>query len=144
MHSFQIFWPMLAVLSIPVVVILVNAIRKSADRKAGNNNPEQAINNKAWSLPVVLTSNSLENQFQFPIVFYALCFIILHIDAVSMFALVLCWVYAGLRWVHAIVHISSNNIPMRFGSFLASMIVLIALLGYTVGALAKTMESLPA
>ena len=61
MHSFQIFWPMLAVLSIPVVVILVNAIRKSADRKAGNNNPEQAINNKAWSLPVVLTSNSLEN-----------------------------------------------------------------------------------
>lgn len=141
MHPYTIFWPMLAVMAIPIVVLLLNAKRKASDRKDGNLNADQPINNKAWSLPVILTSNSLENQFQFPIVFYALCLITFQIDAVTTFAIVLCSLYAATRWLHAIVHVTSNYIPARFGSFLISMILLIAYFGYVVGALAKKMET---
>lgn len=64
-----IYWPILAQIAISFWVMALNGLRKNSDRRSGKLNPDAAINNKAWSLPVVLTSNSLENQFQFPIVF---------------------------------------------------------------------------
>lgn len=144
MHEYSLFWPMLVTLAIPVVVLMLNAIRKAADRKAGNINENQPTDNTAWSLPVVLTSNALANQFQFPIVFYVLCFIVLHLKVVSTFALVIAWAYAVSRCLHAFVHVTSNYIPARFGFFVLSCLFLILFFGFTVGALISRMQALPA
>ena len=127
----SIFLPVLLTLAIPLMVLILNAYRKNIDRGKGQVNERAAIDNKAWSLPVVLTSNSLDNQFQFPIVFYVLCFILLHVDAISAFALTLAWVFALVRCAHAFVHVSSNTIALRVASFGLSMIVLLILFIYT-------------
>ena len=63
MNNALIYWPMLAVLAIPIWVLLLNGKRKKVDRAAGDLNENAAIDNKAWSLPVILTSNALANQF---------------------------------------------------------------------------------
>ncbi len=135
MQAVQIFWPVLVVLAIPMVVLLFNAKRKAADRKAGNVQPESVIDNTAWSLPVVLTSNSLANQFQMPVVFYVLCLILFSINGVTTLVLVLCWIFAVTRWVHAIVHITSNAIPLRMSFFILGVVTLLILFGVTVNAL---------
>ncbi len=127
----QIFWPVLAVAIVPMVVLLLNAKRKDADRKTGDLDPNAAIDNRAWSLPVVLTSNSLENQFQLPIIFYVLSFVIFSIEAVSSFVMVLACVFALSRWVHAYVHVTSNNIPKRMIFFGVGVITLLILFGVT-------------
>lgn len=127
MQSTLIYWPMLLQLSIPFWVIGLNGARKAAARKAGLQQPESKVDNKAWPLPVVLTSNSLDNQFQFPIVYYVLCLILAQSGGVTLLSLTLAWFYVGLRWVHAVVHVTSNVIPLRFGFFLASMFVLLGL-----------------
>jgi len=66
---------------------------------------------------VLLTSNSLANQFQLPVLFYVLAFILFNINAVSALSLSLAWVFAASRWIHAFVHVTSNNIPLRLSFF---------------------------
>ncbi|MGK0376000.1 MAG: hypothetical protein ACJA2E_002488 [Arenicella sp.] len=137
MQSVQIFWPMLVVLVIPFFVLVLNGKRKSVDRKEGISRPEAAIDNTAWSLSVVLTSNALANQFQLPVLFYALCLILFNINAASNLILVLCWVFAITRWAHVAVHVSSNNIPLRMGFFIIGAITLLFLFGVTVVSIAN-------
>ena len=128
MKNTLIYWPVLVQLLIPFWVLVLNGKRKAVDRRSGANDPkESAINNTAWSLPVVLTSNSLANQFQLPIVFYVVCVILASIDAVSVFALVCAWLFVAIRWFHAYVHVTSNHIPSRFGSFVISTLTLLVL-----------------
>lgn len=132
MPTHLIFWPILIVLSIPVFVLLLNAKRKADDRNAGNIQADSPINNTAWSLPVVLTSNSLANQFQLPVIFYVLCFILIHLNTVSFFILILSWVFAVSRCVHAFVHVTTNAIPWRFSSFLVGALCLLILFTVTI------------
>ena len=132
-----IFWPMLAVLAIPVFVLLLNAKRKSVDRLAGKVQADSTINNTAWSLPVVLTSNSLANQFQLPVVFYVLCFILIHLNGVSSVVLILCWAFAIARWAHAIIHVTSNVISLRLSTFLIGGVILLMLFAISIVTLAQ-------
>lgn len=129
MQTHLIFWPVLVQLLIPFWVLILNGSRKAVDRRSGANDPEQsAIDNKAWSLPVVLTSNSLANQFQLPVVFYVLCLMLAVIDAVSTLTLIVAWLFVLTRWLHAYVHVTTNHIPSRFGSFVLSTLILLVLL----------------
>jgi len=122
-----IFWPVLMQITIPFWIMILNGLRKNTDRKSGQVNPDSPINNKAWSLPVILTSNALENQFQFPVVFYVLCLILVQLDSVTAFSLVLSWLFVVSRWLHALIHVTSNVISLRMVSFLIGMITLLLL-----------------
>jgi len=135
MNNNVIYWAVLAQLAIPFWVLILNGLRKSADRKAGRTNPESHINNKAWSEPVILTSNSLDNQFQFPIVFYVLCLVLAQINGVTLVSLVLAWLFVMTRWLHALVHVTSNRVPVRSSLFIVSMLILLVLFVYTLAAL---------
>ena len=137
MNQTQIFWPILVVLFIPIFVLLLNGKRKTSDRKAGLLRPEAAIDNTAWSLPVVLTSNALANQFQLPVVFYVLSFILFSINAVTTTVVVLCWFFALTRWAHVLIHVTSNKIPLRQGFFILGAITLLIFFGVTLYSLAN-------
>lgn len=137
MPSHLILWPMLVVLAIPFFVLFLNGKRKAVDRREGNLQADAPINNTAWSLPVVLTSNSLANQFQLPVVFYVLCIVLIHLNGVSLIVLGLCWLFAITRWLHAIVHVTSNAIPLRLSTFLVSTLTLLMLFAITIFTLAQ-------
>ena len=137
MQAHLIFWPVLAVLAIPVFVLVLNAKRKAEVRKTGKVDPQSVIDNTAWPLPVVLTSNALANQFQLPVMFYVLCFILFAIDRVGVVAMILAYLFVATRWAHAIVHVTSNAIPLRLISFLLSTLSLFAFFAVTVLAMMK-------
>jgi hypothetical protein len=138
MAKHLIFWPVLAQLLIPILVLLLNGKRKSADVKSGQFDREKAaMDNEAWSRPVVLTSKNLANQFQLPVIFYVLCLILASLDTVTMVALVVAWFFVATRYVHAYVHVSSNYVPARLRAFLLGALSLIVLFGLTIAALAK-------
>lgn len=133
MAKHLIYWPVLAQLLIPIVVLLLNGKRKSDDVKSGNFDREKAaMNNEAWSKPVVLTSKNLANQFQLPVIFYVLCLILANIDAVSMIILVVAWIFVVTRYVHAYVHVTTNYVPARLRAFLLGAVSLFVLFGLTV------------
>jgi hypothetical protein len=138
MAKHLIYWPVLAQLLIPVLVLLLNGKRKSADVKSGQFDREKAaMDNEAWSKPVVLTSKNLANQFQLPVIFYVLCLILASIDAVAMVTLAVAWVFVATRYVHAYVHVSTNYVPVRMRAFLLGALTLFVFFGLTIAALAK-------
>jgi hypothetical protein len=138
MAKHLIYWPVLAQLLIPILVLLLNGKRKSADVKSGQFDREKAaMDNEAWSKPVVLTSKNLANQFQLPVIFYVLCLILASIDAVGMATLAVAWVFVATRYVHAYVHVSTNYVPARLRAFLLGALTLFVLFGLTIAALAK-------
>ena len=128
----------MAQLLIPILVLLLNGKRKSADVKSGNFDREKAaMNNEAWSKPVVLTSKNLANQFQLPVIFYVLCLILASIDAVTMTVLVVAWLFVVTRYIHAYVHVSTNYVPVRMRVFLLGTLFLFVLFALTAWALAR-------
>ncbi|MCH2190579.1 MAG: MAPEG family protein [Gammaproteobacteria bacterium] len=127
-----LYLAILAQIAIPMWVLLLNAKRKSAEYKAGNVSEDAPTDNAAWSLPVLLTSNSLANQFQLPILFYVLCFIFIQMQQVSLLLVVLSWWFVVTRWIHALVHVNTNYIPHRFVSFLLGVLALVVMFFYAV------------
>ncbi|MDX1692648.1 MAG: MAPEG family protein [Ketobacteraceae bacterium] len=126
----QIFWPMLAQIGLTVLVFFVLASRKEEAIKSGNEDPEKsALDNKAWNESVVKASNNIDNQFQTPVLFYTLCFMLYHLEAVTIFSLSLAWAYAVSRFVHAYIHLGSNYVPNRLRVFLFGFVMLILMLG---------------
>ncbi len=81
---------------------------------------------------MVLTSKNLANQFQLPVIFYVLCLILANIDAVSMFILVVAWIFVVTRYVHAYVHVTTNYVSARLRAFLLGAVSLFVLFGLTV------------
>jgi len=129
-----LYLAILAQVAIPICVLLLNAKRKAAERRAGNVHPDAPINNQAWALPVLLASNSLANQFQLPVLFYVLCLMLIQMEQVTAFVVGVAWIFVITRWVHAYIHVTSNYIPARFSSFLVGALALLLLFAYSVWA----------
>lgn len=138
MQSYLIFWPVLAQIAIPIAVLILNGRRKAADLKAGINDPHKsALNNTAWSEPVVMTSNNLANQSQLPVLFYVICCIFAITNTVSMLVLALAWLFVSSRVLHAYVHVMGNNVPVRFRAFLFGALVLLLMFALCIISLAS-------
>ncbi len=69
-------------------------------------------------------ANSYANQFQLPILFYFTIVVILTTGGADTVGAVLAWLFVLLRIVHMSVHTTSNDLNVRFFSFLAGAIVL--------------------
>ena len=130
MNQHLIYGPMLAQIVLTFCVFVLLARRKSADVKAGiADRDKSALDNKAWSESVVKASNNIDNQFQTPVLFYALCLILAQLNAVTAITLGLAWFYALSRYVHMFVHTGSNYIPHRLPLFLCGVLALMAMTG---------------
>ena len=139
MNAALIFWPVLAQIALTLAMYIVLARRKAgAVKSRAVNMREAALDNRAWPEPVVKVSNNLANQFESPVLFYALCLMLHAIDGVSLPALLLAWLYVALRVVHASIHIGSNQLSRRMPVFVLGTGVLLALLGLSAWQLAAS------
>lgn len=111
-------------------VFVALAIRKAKAVKNGDVDLKRAaLHNDAWPDYVLLISNNIQNQFQTPVLFYALCFGFILMDAVDSLALGGAWTYVITRLVHAYVHTTTNFVPVRMRVFTLGMVALIFMAG---------------
>lgn len=129
MNANHIFWPVLAQIFLALILYIVLGVRKAKAVKASEVNRQQAaLDNRVWPEAVVKVSNNIANQFEAPVLFYALCIAIYSINGVDMTTIILAWLFALSRFAHAYVHIGSNYVPMRLKLFLFGCFILIAML----------------
>jgi len=76
-----------------------------------------------WPGKLGILSDSFNNQFQIPQLFYVACIALTLLGGVSPLALKLAWVFVALRFVHMIWHNTKNIIIVRFLIFGSSGIV---------------------
>ena len=75
---------------------------------------------------MVVSRQTLKNQFELPIFFYFLISVILVFDKVSQLDIVLAWIFVASRYLHCYIRLNSNYVPYRAKIFQLGMFVLIA------------------
>ena len=83
-----------------------------------------AIDRSAYPLKARLLSNSFDNQFQLPVLFFVGALILLFIGSVGWVDVALAWLFVALRIGHAAIHVTTNRVPRRFITFTAGLAVL--------------------
>ena len=84
-----------------------------------------ALRQPAWPERPTQISNAYDNQFQLPVLFYALVPLALITRKADLLFVVLSWIFVATRLAHAAIHTTSNNVQQRFMAFLAGAIVLL-------------------
>ena len=70
-------------------------------------------------------SNNVNSLFQLPTLFFVACIFLYVMDRVTPFYLFLSWGFVLLRIVHSWVHVTENDVNLRFFSFALGLIFLI-------------------
>ena len=118
---FQIFWTF-------VVVVIMFRARKAAIENKEVKISDIVVSGDKWPDKARLASNNFANQFETPVLFFALVAIAIFTGATGWIMAWLAWIYVGTRVVHTLVHTGSNNLKQRAGIFTLGFAVLVAML----------------
>ena len=83
-----------------------------------------ALGERNWPKRVLQIQNSYHNQFELPVLFYALVALALITRKADMLFVVLAWMFVASRLVHAYIHTTSNKIAWRFQAFVVGVVIL--------------------
>jgi hypothetical protein len=75
---------------------------------------------------VAIPNRNYMNLLEAPLLFYVACLMYYVAGRLDQTALIVAWVYVGLRAVHSLIHVTSNNVRQRLVAFGLSNLVLMA------------------
>ena len=76
---------------------------------------------------VSLASHNLNNLFELPVIFYAVCLYLLIGDSVDGFYLAAAWWFLAFRALHSLIHCSYNKVAHRFAAYMLAAVSLWAM-----------------
>lgn len=85
-----------------------------------------ALGQDAWPAPATQASRSFSNQFETPVLFYALAAFVSLLDLTDRAFVILAWLFVGFRILHAIEHLGRNNVRRRLLLFAIAVTLLLA------------------
>lgn len=124
-----ILLPALAQVFLTLMVFLaMNIVKGRAMERGDVNLARRALHKDAWPDYVLKFTNNIANQFETPVLFYALVFALWALKAVDIVSLSLAWAFVATRVVHVFVHTGINYVPLRKRIFALGVVVLVAML----------------
>ena len=124
--SHPLIWPMLIQMALSLVILFwlaysrVSRIRKHGFAEIGKTGFPVHVNN---------ASDNFKNQFEVPVIFYALCLLIITAGTATQTIVMAAWVFVIGRIIHSLIQLTKNIIfPWRFLVFLITVIAVITML----------------
>jgi hypothetical protein len=124
-----ILYPVFAMFFLVAVVLL----RMRAMRFAAVRNKEvragyyRAYQGQEEPEPLRVIARHFSNLFEVPVLFYVGAIMTYITHQVSYWLVVCAWIYVALRYVHTYVHLTTNNVIVRFSVYFASGFVLVVM-----------------
>ena len=87
------------------------------------------LSTEGWPARARQASNNFSNQFEIPVLFYALAILALWLKAAGPVFVALAWIFAVSRVAHAIVHCGSNRLRPRMAAYFIGVGAVIGMLG---------------
>jgi hypothetical protein len=124
-----ILYPVFAqVLLTAVVYFLLLAARYRAVQGAGRGTgADIAMGRYAWPEEAEKRAHNQRNQFELPVLFYAVTAFSLIVGAADFTMVVLAWAFVASRVLHAAIHIGPNRIRMRGPAFVLGFLIVTAM-----------------
>ncbi|RTE86597.1 MULTISPECIES: MAPEG family protein [Gammaproteobacteria] len=132
MNSQLILLPALAMGLFTFLVAIRLMLARVKDMKALKVHPQKGQDTKhlksLLSEKTGWIADNYNHLFEQPVIFYVACFSLAILDAVHITTLSLAWAYVTLRVLHSWVQTTTNVVLLRFNLFLASWLVIVAML----------------
>ena len=131
MNPAHILYPVFAMFLLTAVVLL----RMRSMRFAAVRNREvsaryyQAFAGETEPEPLRVISRHFQNLFEVPVLFYVGAIMIYVTHHVTPWLVGCAWVYVALRYAHTGVHLTKNDVIVRFSLYFASGFVLCLMWG---------------
>jgi hypothetical protein len=104
---------MLVQVALVYAVYILISRRRVGAIKAGNARSSQFRENQIEPPESLFVRNNLTNQFELPVLFYAVCLSLYVTGGASTVPVLLAWLFAISRLAHAWVHVTSNRLRYR-------------------------------
>ena len=117
----QIFWTF-------VVLVILFRARKAAFMSGEVKIRDIAVSGEAWPERAKLASANFSNQFESPVLFYALVLIATHVGATGWIMATLAWIYVATRIAHTWIQAGTNRVMNRAKIYFAGIAALLAML----------------
>lgn len=124
MSQTAIFWPMIAQTALIYAVYVLISLRRHAAIKAGSAKNSQFRENRDEPPESLFVRNNLTNQFELPVLFYAVCLALHAVGSADLVSVVLAWLFVASRYAHAFVHVTTNRLRHRRPAFTAGFVLL--------------------
>jgi hypothetical protein len=125
MNQTAIFWPMLAHVLLIYIVYGVLGRRRYFAVKSGEAKVGQYKMRSTEPASSATVAANLVNQFELPVLFYVLCLTLHVTNGVNYLTVALMWVFVASRYIHALIHLTSNDLRSRSRSFFVGAVALL-------------------
>jgi hypothetical protein len=106
------------------LVFWTGALRVGAIRSGATRTRDIALGQPGWPEQATKVANAYANQLQLPVLYYLLIMLVLLVAPATPFMVVLSWLFVLSRLLHALVHVTTNNVPRRFLVFVTGAVIL--------------------
>ena len=120
----MILAPLFAQVVLSLAVLYVLGGRRYTAVRNGELRGSVALRESNWPVHARQAEYNYQNQFELPVLFYVLTILSIITRHADLLFVLMAWVFVVLRVLHAVVHLTSNNIKQRAGLFAAAAIVL--------------------
>jgi hypothetical protein len=126
----MIVWPMLAqfALTMALYVWLTVARKRAVER--GETDYTAFVLGYDEPLHVARITRNLANQYELPVLFYALVLLLVTAGDVTMFDVIAAWVFFAGRVLHMAVQTFTDNVPLRGRVFAINYLAVAAMAGH--------------
>jgi len=124
MTGYEIFWPLLAHVALVYGLYVLLGQRRAKMVRAGSVAKSDYRENRGEPAESLVVKNCLANQFELPVLFYACCILLYVTESDNVVAVGLAWLFVALRYAHAAVHVTSNDLRYRSPLFAAGYLAL--------------------
>ena len=128
MSVFEILLPVFALIALTFgLMFSMGFLRVRATMTREVRIKDIALGQSAWPPAILKFDRAFHNQLELPMLFYILIVLVLVTRNGDILLSVLSWLFVALRYAHAFVHTTSNNVPRRFQLFAAGAVVLLVM-----------------
>ena len=120
MSAATVLAPVFAQVALTFVILLwLGRLRVPAVRSGAVQTRDIALGQPNWPTDALQAGNAFRSQFELPVLFYLVSLLSLFTARSSFTLVVLAWLFVATRLLHALVHVTTNNVPRRFFAFAA-------------------------
>lgn len=120
--SSAIFWPVVAQVGLVAIVSGRLFFVRSSEIRAKRLRTQTFATSAtaAGAFENVATADNFKNQFEVPVLFYAVCCALAVTSNVTPAQLALAWVFVSFRALHCVIHLTYNRVRHRFYAYVMS------------------------
>ncbi len=120
--------PVLVQVGLTLILLLWLGRSRLATLKSGELKVRDiALGERVWPKRILQIQNSYQNQFELPVLFYALVALALITRKADMLFVVMAWMFVTSRLVHAAIHVTTNKLSHRFMAFVVGVLIMAAM-----------------